>query len=324
MEMMYMPWMGKPLWMWVVFMLVVVTLMALDLGVLHRKSRVVKARESIISTLGYMFLAVLFGGWIGMELGTAKAVEFYTGYVVEFSLSMDNVFVIALILGFFHIPAKYQHRVLFWGILGVLILRGVMIFAGAALVSEFHEILYFFAAFLVFSGIKMLLAADSESDLNQNPVLKFLRRYGRMTDKLHGDKFFVRLSDENTGHYAYYMTPLFAALLMVEFADVVFAVDSVPAIFAITTDPYIVFTSNIFAILGLRSLYFALAAMIDRFSYLKYALALVLIFIGSKIFITDMLDIVKFPPAISLGVTFLILAGGVGYSLWKTSKEGKK
>ncbi len=312
--------MDKPVWMWLSFLAVVFILLVLDLFVLHRKERVVTMKESLLTTMGYCALACAFGGWIYWELGASKALEFFTGYVVEFSLSMDNVFVIALILGFFGIPPKYQHRVLFWGIMGVLILRGIMIGIGSALVQEFHWVLFIFAGFLVLTGLKMLLAGDEEMDMNKNPVLKFLRRYGRMTDKMHGHSFFVRLKDTNTGRYAYYMTPLMAALLMVEFADVVFAVDSVPAIFAITTDPYIVYTSNIFAVLGLRALYFTLSGLIERFAYLKYALALVLMFIGSKIFIAEFTGIEKFPPAISLSITFGLLAGGVTYSLWKTRK----
>lgn len=310
----------KPLWMWLSFMAVVLTLLVLDLGVLHRKDHAVSMKESLLTTLGYCALACGFGSWIYWEMGSAKAIEFFTGYVVEFSLSMDNVFVIALILGFFKIPVKYQHRVLFWGIMGVLVLRGIMIGVGAALVQQFHWVLFIFAGFLVLTGLKMLFAGDSQMDMNQNPILKFLRRYGRMTDKMHGHSFFVRLKDSNTGRYAYYMTPLMAALLMVEFADVIFAVDSVPAIFAITTDPYIVYTSNIFAVLGLRALYFTLSGLIERFAYLKYALALVLMFIGSKIFIVEFTGIDKFPPAISLSITFALLAGGVSYSLWKTRK----
>ncbi|PZP39157.1 MAG: hypothetical protein DI585_05145, partial [Pseudomonas fluorescens] len=256
-------WLGKPIWMWVMFLTVVLVLMALDLGVLHRqpkngeKGHVIGAKESLYTTAGYVALSCLFGAWVWWEMGSKSAIEYYTGYVVELSLAMDNVFVIAMILGFFKIPREYQHRVLFWGVLGVLLLRGIMIGVGAAIVESFHEILYLFAAFLVFTGVKMLMAKEDEhSDLANNPVLKFLKKYGRVTNKLHGNHFFVKMKDENTGRMAFYMTPLMVALILVELADVLFAVDSVPAIFAITTDPYIVFTSNIFAILGLRALYF--------------------------------------------------------------------
>lgn len=320
MDVFFTEWLTKPLWMWGLFLTIVLTLLVLDLTVLHRKQHAITMRESLLTTGGYCALALLFGGWVWWEMGTTKALEYYTGYVVEFSLAMDNVFVIAMILGFFKIPAQYQHRVLFWGILGVIVLRGIMIGVGAALVAEFHWVLYLFAGFLVISGIKMLMLADHESDLNKNPLLKLLRKYGRVTEQHHGEKFLVRLKDSNTGHYAWYMTPLLVALILVEIADVVFAVDSVPAIFAITTDPYIVYTSNIFAILGLRALYFTLAGLLERFKYLKYALAILLIFIGSKIFVADLLGLEKIPPSIGLGVTFAILAGGVFYSLYKTRK----
>jgi tellurite resistance protein TerC len=266
-------------------------------------------------------MALLFGGWIWHELGQEKAIQYYTGYVIEQSLSMDNLFVMAMIFGFFRIPRAYQHRVLFWGILGVIILRGIMIGVGAALVAEFHWVLYLFSGFLIFSGIKMIAMADHETDIGQNPILKFLRKHMRVEDNLHGNKFFVKLKDRNNNMTVTYMTPLMVALIMIELADVIFAVDSVPAIFAITTDSYIVFTSNIFAILGLRTLFFALSAMLDRFAYLKYALSAVLIFIGAKIFLADFVfQDDKFPPAVSLSITFAILGTGVVYSLWKTRK----
>lgn len=314
-------WLGKPAWMWGLFLLVVAVLLALDLGVLHRKQHAISVRESLLTTGGYMVLASLFGAWVWYELGHQRALEYYTGYVVELSLAMDNVFVIAMILGYFKIPRNYQHRVLFWGIIGVLILRGIMIVAGAVIVQEFHAVLYLFAAFLIFSGVKMLWpGGEEDGDLSNNPVLGFLRRYGRVSDKMHGHHFFVRLKDENTGRYARYMTPLMVALILVELADVLFAVDSVPAIFAITTDPYIVFTSNIFAILGLRALYFALSAMMERFAYLKYALALLLIVIGTKMFVVDMLGLIEMGPGASLLMTVGILAAGVAFSLYKTRK----
>lgn len=313
------------MWMWLTFFVVVAVLLALDMGVLHKKpvagkpAHVIGVKESLLTTGGYMLLASVFGAWVWYELGHERAIEYYTGYVVELSLAMDNVFVIAMILGFFKIPREYQHRVLFWGILGVLLLRGVMIGVGAAVVQNFHEVLYLFAGFLVFTGVKMLLTKEEEeADLANNPVLKFLRRYARVTDKFHGVRFFVKLKDSNTKQAVLYMTPLMVALILVELADVLFAVDSVPAIFAITTDPYIVFTSNIFAILGLRALYFALSAMIDRFAYLKYALAVLLIFIGMKMFLVDMLGLVEMSPLVSLVATLVILAIGVVYSLMKT------
>lgn len=313
---------NTPIWMWALFLTVVVVLLVLDLGVLHKRQKEISTHESLVTYGFYILMAVAFGGWIWYEMGREMAVQYYTGYVVEQSLSMDNLFVMAMIFGFFKIPRHLQHRVLFWGILGVIALRGVMIGMGAALIAEYHWLLYVFSGFLIFSGIKMLAVSDHETDISQNPVLKFMRRHLRVEDTLHGNKFFVRQMDKNIGKTAVYMTPLMVALIMIELADVVFAVDSVPAVFAITTDPYIVYTSNIFAILGLRTLYFALAAMIDRFAYLKYALSVVLIFIGSKIFIADFVLVdEKFPPALSLGLTFFILATGVAYSLWKTRKK---
>jgi tellurite resistance protein TerC len=241
--------------------------------------------------------------------------------VVEKTLAMDNVFVIAMIFTYFAIPRQYQHRVLFWGILGVIVLRGIMIGLGATLVAQYHWVLYIFVVFLILTGIKMLFAGDAEMDISQNPVLKFLKRRMHVTEDLHGHAFFVKRPDA-TGRLVRYATPLFLALVLIEIADVIFAVDSVPAVFAITSDPFIVYTSNIFAILGLRALYFALAAIIHRFHYLKYALSVLLVFIGSKIFVADLMGWEKFPASWSLGVTFAILAAGVIFSLWKTREGG--
>ena len=308
----------KPVWMWLTFLTLVLVLLVLDLGVLHKKHREIGVRESLLMSLGYLTLGVGFGGWVWFSLGQQPAIEYLTGFVVEKSLAMDNVFVIAMIFGYFAIPQKHQHRVLFWGILGVIVLRAIMIAGGAALVSEFGWVLYIFAAFLILTGIKMIAMADKTHDIGDNPLLRFLKRRLRVTDDLHGERFFVKLPDPKTGRLATFVTPVFLALIMIEIADVIFAVDSVPAIFAITTDPYIIYTSNIFAILGLRALYFALAAIIHRFAYLKQALAILLIFIGSKIFVADLVGWEKFPAAISLGVTFAILAAGIFWSLWRT------
>jgi tellurite resistance protein TerC len=249
--------------------------------------------------------------WTAWEL-------YLTGWVIEQTLAFDNVFVMAMIFSYFAIPPKYQHRVLFYGILGVIVLRAIMIGLGATLVSEFSWVLYIFAAFLIITGIKMLVMGDKEPEIAQNPLVRFMRRRFNVTDEHHGQDFFVKKADPRTGRMVWFMTPLFMALVMVEIADVIFAVDSVPAIFAITTDPFIVYTSNIFAILGLRALYFALAAMIHRFQYLKPALAVVLVFIGSKVFVADLLGLEKFPAALSLGVTLAIIAAGILYSLWRT------
>jgi tellurite resistance protein TerC len=318
MEWMMIDWLGKPVWMWLGFMGVVAALLALDLGVLHRNQREIAVRESLLLSGFYITLGLAFGGWIWWYLGEAAGLAYVTGFVIEKSLAMDNVFVIAMIFATFGIPRIYQHRVLFWGILGVIVLRALMIGLGATMVEQAGWVLYVFAAFLIYTGVQMWRNADADYDVNDNPVLRFIRRHFRVADRLHGEKFWVTIPDEQTGKAVRVMTPLLLALIMVEIVDVVFAVDSVPAIFAITTDPFLVYTSNIFAILGLRALYFALAAMVHRFHYLKYALAVLLVFIGSKIFVADMLGLAKIPPAISLGVTFVILAAGVGWSLWKT------
>ena len=307
---------GKPAWVWVVFAGIVASLLAFDLGVLHKDDHEIGVRESLLLSAGYISVALIFGAWVWWYLGAQSGMAYYTGFMIEKSLSMDNVFVIALIFGFFAIPRQYQHRVLFWGILGVIVLRAIMIALGATLVSQFGWVLYLFGAFLVLTGIKMWVMADHVPDIAANPLLKFLKRHLRVTDALHGNAFWVHQSEPGTGKVVRWATPLLLALVMIEFVDLVFAVDSVPAIFAITTDPFLVYTSNIFAILGLRALYFALAAMIHRFKYLKYALALVLIFIGTKIFLVGFIG--KFPPVISLGVTFGLILGGVLVSLWKT------
>lgn len=313
---------AKPLWMWLVFGTVVILLLAFDLGVLHRGSKEISVRESLLLSAFYVSMGLAFGGWVWWSLGPQQGLEYLTGFVIEKSLSMDNIFVIAMIFGYFSIPRAYQHRVLFWGILAVILLRGIMIGVGAALVAQFGWILWLFAVFLIVTGVKMLIAADKAYDVASNPLLKLIRRRFRVTEELRGERFFVRERDPASGRMVTALTPLFLVLVLVNVADVVFAVDSVPAIFAITTDTYIVFTSNIFAILGLRALYFALAAMIDRFAYLKYALATVLIFIGGKIVVADMLGIAKVPPSISLGATFAILALGIVFSLWKTRRDG--
>lgn len=307
---------GKPAWIWLVFITIVVALLAFDLGVLHKDDHEIEVKESLFLSAGYISVALLFGAWVWWYLGAQSGMDYYTGFLIEKSLSMDNVFVIALIFSFFAIPRQYQHRVLFWGILGVIVLRAIMIALGATLVSQFSWVLYLFGAFLVFTGIKMWVIADHVPDIAQNPLLKFLKRHMRMTEGLRGNAFWVHEKDPRTGKIERFATPLFLALVLVEFVDLVFAVDSVPAIFAITDDPFIVYTSNIFAILGLRALYFALAAMVHRFKYLKYALALVLVFIGSKIFLVGIIG--KIPPVISLSVTFALIAGGVLVSLWKT------
>lgn len=312
---------GQALWLWLVFLVVVLVLLVLDLGVLHRDQHEIGVKESLQLSSFYIFMGLLFGLFVWWQMGEDNALEYYTGYLIEKSLSIDNIFVMALIFGALYIPRKYQHRVLFWGIFGVIIMRGLMIGLGAALLHRFEWVLLIFAGFLVITGIKLLLMKD-EGDhgkaVENNPITKFLRRHFHISDELHGQRFFLRQPSPDTGKMTLYMTPLFLALVTIEFADLIFAVDSVPAIFAVTTDTYIVYTSNVFAILGLRAMYFALSAMIERFAYLKYALALILIFIGSKVFIVEIFHMQKFPAWISLGVTLSLLAGGMLYSLYKT------
>jgi tellurite resistance protein TerC len=316
------PVMGKAAWIWLSFMGVVLTTLALDLGLLNKQDKEIGITQSLVLSAGYFSVALAFGAWVWWFMGAQSGTEFFTGFLIEKSLSMDNVFVIALIFSFLAIPRQFQHRVLFWGILGVLVLRGIMIALGAALVHEFSWVLYIFGAFLVVTGIKMWWAADHVPDIANNPLLKFLRKHLRVTPTLEGNAFIVHRQDPATGKVVRWVTPLFLALCLVEFVDLIFAVDSVPAILAISDDPFIVYTSNIFAILGLRALYFALAAMIHRFQYLKYALAMVLVFIGSKIFLVNFG--IKLPASISLGVTLGLILGGVAVSLWKTRDQGSQ
>ena len=332
--------MGMPIWVWLAFLAIVITILAIDLGLLHGEAHEPTLKESTIlagacMTLGVAFSAVVW--WLyyngiatSLDDDIANAASdsarawtawelYLTGWVVEQTLAFDNVFVMAMIFSYFAIPRKYQHRVLFYGILGVIILRAIMIGLGAALIHQFEWILYIFAAFLVFTGIKMFIMADQEPDIANNPILKYMRRHICITEKVHGEKFFVHEPDPKTGKVVRWATPLFVALVLIEFADLIFAVDSVPAIFAITQDPFIVYTSNIFAILGLRSLYFVLAAMVHRFHYLKYALSLVLVYVGGKVFVQQFIG--KIDPAISLSVTIAILLGGILLSLWKTRND---
>jgi tellurite resistance protein TerC len=312
--------MEKPLWVWGLFFAVVLVLWILDQGLLHKKNEEISFKQSIGLTVLYMFFALMFGMWVWYYLGAKSGKLFITGYLVEFTLALDNIFAISLIMTYFAIPRKYQHRVLFWGILGAIIFRGIMIALGATLIAKFHWILYFFSAFLIYTGIKMIAVVDEEAkDMGESKILKFLMKKLRVTKEHHGEKFIVKLPDV-TGKLVTFLTPAGIAILFIEIADVVFAVDSVPAIFAITSDPYIVYTSNIFAILGLRNLYFALDALLHRFKYLKYSLSIVLIFIGSKIFIVDIFGMDHFPEWISLSTTIGLIVGGVVYSLFKTKK----
>jgi tellurite resistance protein TerC len=313
--------MGQPVWMWAAFIGVVLTMLIVDLGLFHREAREISVRESLLMSSFYIGIGLLFGAWVWFQLGAQSGEEYLTGFLVEKTLAMDNVFVISLIFTYFAVPKQYQHRVLFWGILGVIVLRAIMIGLGATLVAEFSWLLYVFAAFLIATGIKMLVMGDTPPNIKNNAVLKLMRRTMRITPELHKEAFFIKKADPESGKLLRFATPLFVALILIEVVDLIFAVDSIPAIFAITTDPYIVYTSNIFAILGLRALYFALAAVIDRFVYLKQALALVLIFIGSKVFVADLMGWEKFPASLSLGITVGLIAGGVIYSLIRTRAQ---
>ncbi len=324
-EFLLLEWLDKPVWMWIGFLGIVAALLAFDLGVWHKDDKEMGIAESLWLSAFYFAFSCAYGlaVWWAYSAGVLKTADgvhagiaFFTGFFIEKALSIDNVFVISLIFGFFAIPRKYQYRALVWGILAVIILRGLMIAIGAELVERYGWILYIFGAFLIATGVKMLIVPESDPDISKNPVVKFVRKHMRVTDQLHDQHFFVRLADPATGRLVLFATPLFLALVVINIADLIFAVDSVPAIFAITTDTFIVYTANIMAILGLRALYFALAAMVHRFHYLKYALAFVLIFIGAKIFWNQIVG--KLDPAISLGVTVALIGGGIVYSMWKT------
>jgi tellurite resistance protein TerC len=313
--------MDKPLWMWAAFFGIVATLLILDLGILHRKERDISVSESLKLSAGYILVSVCFGLLVNHYLGGRAGKQFFTGYVVEKSLSMDNILVMSMVFSHFYIPRRYQHRVLFWGILGVVLLRGIMIGVGAALVERFHFILYFFGAFLIVTGLRMLLAAghEEEKSLEENKLLGWLRKRIPVTQSLHGKQFFAYEPESGDGGKVMRKaTPLFLVLVFIELADIVFAVDSVPAVFAITTDTFVVYTSNIFAILGLRALYFSLSAMLHRFAYLKYALSLVLVFIGAKIFLAPVINISS---GVSLAITLWLLTAGVAVSLYKTREK---
>ena len=290
----------------------VLALLALDLGVFHRHSHEVKFQEAFRWTLVWVALALGFAVVLNSWRGRVEAVEFVTGYVLEFALSMDNVFVIALIFGYFRVPANYQHRVLFWGILGALIMRGFMIGAGTALVARFHWLLYFFGAFLVYTGIKMCVSDSEEVHPETNPVLRFVRRLYPISKEMDGQKFSTWINGRRV------LTPLALVLVMVETSDLIFALDSIPAIFAVTTKPFVVFTSNVFAILGLRSLYFVLAGAIQYFRYMKYGLSVVLIFIGAKMLVIRWFDI---PTGYALIAVATIISSSILLSVLKTWSE---
>jgi tellurite resistance protein TerC len=318
------------IWLWVGFNLFVLAMLALDLGVFHRDAHEVSIKEAAIWSVVWISLAMVFNVLIfffwerlvpGSQYTAGEAsLAFLTGYLIEKALSVDNIFVFVLIFGYFAVPAKYQHRVLFWGIIGALLMRAGMIFAGAALIKQFHWIIWIFGAFLIFTGIKMATSKEEKLEPEKNPVIRLFKRFMPVSEHYDGQKFFTM---QNGVRMA---TPLFLVLLMVETTDLIFAVDSIPAIFAVTQDPFIVYTSNVFAILGLRSLYFVLGGMMHKFHYLKLGLAVVLAFVGTKMLLPDLTNAIlgysiKIPTAISLGVVAGIIAVAVVASLIRANRE---
>jgi tellurite resistance protein TerC len=311
-------WHASP-WLWVGFNLFVLLMLALDLGIFHRKAHEVRTKEAAIWSAVWIALALAFGAGLYALAGPRAGLEFLTGYLLEKALSVDNLFVFVLIFGYFGIPRKDQHRVLFWGILGALLMRGAMIGAGAVLVQRFHWILYLFGAFLVITGIRMAVQGEEEIDPEANPVLRLVRRFLPVTTGYEGDRFFVQRPTGRKGEHRWLATPLFVVLILVETSDLIFAVDSIPAVFAVTRDPFLVYTSNIFAILGLRSLYFLLAGLISRLHYLKYGLAAVLAFVGVKMLLVDLFPI---PIGVSLGTITALLATATLASLRAPEPHG--
>ena len=292
--------------LWIGFILFVFLMLALDLGVFHRKAHVIEIKEALLLSIFWISLAIMFNTGIYLWSGEQKALEFLTGYVIEKALSVDNLFVFLMIFSYFHTPSIYQHKILFWGILGALIMRAIFIATGITLIEKFHVVIYIFGAFLVITGFKMAFQGDKKIEPEKNPLLRYFRKVMPITKNYEEDKFFVKRAGK------YFVTPLFVVLLVVESTDILFAVDSIPAILAITTDPFIVYTSNIFAILGLRALYFALARVMPMFYYLNYGLSAILTFVGTKMLISDYY---KVPTMISLGVVAGILVIAVIFSV---------
>ena len=300
------------LWFWVGFNVFVLAMLALDLGVFHRKAHEVSLREAGIWSAVWVALALVFNLGLYLAWGAEPALQFLTGYLIEKSLSVDNIFVFVMLFSYFAVPARYQHRVLFWGILGALVMRGAFIAAGAYVLEQFHWVIYVFGAILVFTGIKMARRVEAY-DPSRNPVLRLARRVLPLTDRYHGQQFWVK----EAGRWV--ATPLFLVLLLVEMTDLVFAIDSIPAIFAVTREPFLVYTANVFAILGLRSMYFLLGGVVHRFVYLKYGLAAVLVFVGAKMMLVD---IWKVPTTLSLAVVAAVIGGSIALSLLRPPKSG--
>lgn len=320
-DFLHIDFLGQPSWLWILFMGIVFTLLFVDLFILNKKDHVIDLKESLRLSAFYVALGMLFGLWVWYQNGADNAADYYTVWLLEETLSMDNLFVMSIIFASFKVPREYQHSVLIWGILGVIVLRGLMIFAGAAIVHEYTWVLLIFAVILIFTGVKMMfIDSDDEEDYSQKPYVKFLAKYLRVLPHLHDNKFFVKTVGHAGGkRNVWHATPLFLCLCVIELTDVMFAFDSVPASLAVTTDPYIVYTANIFAILGLRALFFAIEHILNRFEYLKHSLSIILVFIGGKVFYNEFLG--HIPGPVSLLITVAILAGGVIVSMLHTSKK---
>ncbi len=299
-------------WVWGSFASIVTFMLFLDLGVFHKKAHTVSIKESLIWTAVWVAISLMFNAWIYSSMGSQKGMEYLTGYIVEKTLSIDNIFVISLIFTYFKVPSQYQHRVLFWGILGAVVFRVIFIFAGVALINKFHWMIYLFGGFLVFTGLSMLRGTDKKLDIENNSIIKFIKRFYKITPDFVGESFFVKINGIR------HLTPLFLALVMIELTDIIFAVDSIPAILAITTDPFIVLTSNIFAILGLRSLYFAVNGVMEMFEYINYALAGILVWVGVKMLVSGY---IKIPTLISIGVIFGFIIVSVVASIYFPRKK---
>ena len=323
MEFLTQPFLGEAVWIWLALMAFVGTVLYLDLAVFNKKDHIIEMKESLKLASVYVSFGLLFGLWIFYRNGSNDALDYYTVYIIEQTLSLDNLFVMSVIFASFGIPRQYQHKLLVWGIIGVVILRGATIAAGAALVQQYDWVLLIFAAILFYTGIKLFFVAGEEQheDYSQKPISKFLAKHMRVTNRIDGGHFFTKVPVEGTmGKAVLHATPLFLALIVIELTDLLFAFDSVPAALAITTDPYIVFTANIFAILGLRAIFFAMEHIIHRFIYLKYSLAVLLMFISGKVFYTQLMG-EHVPAALSLGLTIFILGAGIVVSLMRTEKN---
>ena len=302
------------LWEWLAFSAIILFMLILDLGVFHKKSHKVSIKESLAWTAVWIALALMFNAWVYHSMGQQKGLEFLTGYVIEKSLSIDNIFVISLIFTYFNVPAQYQHRVLFWGVLGALFFRIIFVFAGVALIQKFTWMIYIFGGFLVITGLKMLREEEKTIEIEANPLIKFVKKFFKISPHFDGEKFITKIN--GVKHF----TPLFLVLIMIETTDIIFAVDSIPAILAITPDPYIVFTSNVFAILGLRSLYFALNGIMEMFEYINYALAGILVFVGIKMIIAKWYHV---PTIVSVGIIFTFIITSVVASIYFPKKNKK-